>query len=329
MSVYAITKNIISTHHRANPEDIVGRREFTAQEELFNRRLEEIFYSICLDVVLRDGKFYRNINSNIYPQHLSGPSPTIILPSSERIDIDKYHLIKTVFCDSVDFIINSVLIKSLPNLKTLYLENLFTENIFNNTDLSIESLYIIAGDHHCRIQDYSHIKNLKFLYIEKCDNMVDFSRIPNIETLYLKNIYMRGKSTDLTHLISLKNLTIDNVEGVGWGHPNYLDIKINLSNLSNLEYICLKGDVVSSVNFSGLLNIKTLDVDGSSSRPETNSSLSSLLPTLRHLVTLKYPYLREQDRYTRLRGVTLKYLISNQGIVPREEMLSMGINIRE
>ena len=323
MSVYAITKNIISTHHRANPEDIVGRREFTTQEELFNRRLVEISSYICLDVVLRDGKFYRNINSNIYPQHFSGGgSSSIILPFSERIDIDKYHLIKTVFCDGVDFIINNVLIEQLPNLKTLYLENLLTENIFNNTDLLIESLYII-GDRN-RNQDYSHIKNLKFLYIQNHGNIVDFSHIPNIETLYFKNIYMRGKSVDLTHLISLKNLTIDSIEIAN------VDNKINLSNLPNLEYICLKGDVVSSVNFSGLLNIKTLDVDGSSSRPETNSSLSFLLPRLQHLITLKYPWCNEQERYSRLRGVKLKYLVNwGQGIVTREEMLSMGINIRE
>ena len=61
-----------------------------------------------------------------------------------------------------------------------------------------------------------------------------------------------------------------------------------------------------------------------------NSSLSFLLPRLQHLITLRYPWLNEQERYSRLRGVKLKYLMNwVEGVISREEMLNRGIIIRD
>ena len=281
-----------------------------------------------IDVVLKNGKFFRNVIVDT----TVGLMPTkvkLIPPPSYEIDRSQYHLIKTLISSGINFLTNIELIKQLPNIKTLYLNMIQSyqlEFIINKEiDLpTIKSVYIINRYTVPFNLDYSKLPNLEFLYIYNVDirsfylDLHSF-QFENLKTLYLESIQWREvEEFDLSHLKSLETLYIDNVR-----EP----YRINLSNLNNLTSLTIKGRDISNIDFHGLYNISNLDI---SDFYTGNSYLSSLLKRLTNLITLNYRSMSiERGDRDELRGVTLKYLLLGGFLQSRQEMLDFGINIRE
>ena len=282
--------------------------------------------------MLRNGEFFRNVIVALPIYLFSSPNPNPItreFPSSKKIDISQYYLIKTLISTGDDFLTNIELIKQLPNIETLYLHmtNLYVldlEFILIDFDLpSIKSVYIIneVYDPYNRI-DYSKIPNLEFLYIYNPNSF--FPQLENLKTLYLDRDYMNGVGyqLNLSHLKSIETLHLDNVDD---------ECRINLSNLNNLTSLTIikavgnygNGCDISNIDFSGSYNIKNLDISGVNIDIRHQPNTLIILKRLTNLITLKYYSGGE------LRGVTLKYLFLGGILQTRQQMLDFGIIIRE
>ena len=284
-----------------------------------------------IDVVLKDGKFFRNVDDKFFRTVIVDGMPIntpITLPPSDEIDISQYYLIKTLISSGIDFLTNIELIKQLPNIKTLYLNtqpSYYDMGLITVGDINlptIKSFYIINENAVPFNLDYTKLPNLEFLYIYNVDIRSTYSQLENLKTLYLVSIQYNGNERDhisLSHLKSLETLYIDNVNG---------PYKINLSNLNNLTSLTIKGSDINNIDFYGLYNIRNLDISGSTQRI-LNTYLSSLLKRLTNLITLKYRSMSiERGDRDELRGVTLKYLLLGGLLQSRQDMLDFGINIR-
>ena len=314
-------ENIQKQHKKMEKIIIQQQQQIKTLSDIQGQQRHDLVFTANLDAVLRNNKFFRNVIVDI-PKNME----PIMLPSSEEIDINQYPLIKTLICYSYDFITNTDLIKQLPNIKTLYLfsqdsTSIVDENTFNTIDLRIKALYIINGG----VPNYSRLPNLEFLYLYCLGirpSYHNFVHLENIKTLYLVNTQWSHEyndiSCDLTHLRTLKTLYIDNVDN---------PYRINLSNLNSLTTLTVKGHDIRNIDFNCLYNIENLEI--SQSTVHNNSSLSFLLKRLNHLITLKYRWITvERGNGDELRGVTLKYLNCGNIVQTRQQMLDLGINIR-
>ena len=244
-----------------------------------------------IDVVLKDGKFFRNVDDKFFRTVIVDGMPInipITFPPSYEIDISQYYLIKTLISSGIDFLTNIELIKQLPNIKTLYLNtqpSYYDMGLITVGDINlptIKSFYIINENAVPFNLDYSKLPNLEFLYIYNVDIRSTYSQLEHLKTLYLVSIQYNGNERDhisLSHLKSLETLYIDNVNG---------PYKINLSNLNNLTSLTIKGSDINNIDFYGLYNIRNLDISGSTQHIGQNTYLSSLLKRLTNLITLKY-----------------------------------------
>ena len=317
-------ENIQKQHKKMEKIIIQQQQQIKTLSDIQGQQRQDLVFTANLDAVLRNNKFFRNVIVDM-PKNME----PIMLPSSDEININQYPLIKTLISNSYDFITNTDIIKQLPNIKTLYListdSTSIDENTFNTIDLRIKELYIIYQS-HTGVPNYSRLPNLEFLYIYGLDMRPiyhNFVHLENIKTLYLVSTKWSHEynhiSCDLTQLRFLETLYIDNVDN---------PYRINLSNLNRLTSLTVKGHDIRNIDFNCLYNIENLEI--SQSTVHNNSSLFFLLKRLNHLITLKYRWITvESGNGDELRGVTLKYL--NCGNIPqtRRQMLDLGINIRE
>ena len=159
-----------------------------------------------------------------------------------------------LYCQNLE--ITSIDFGPLTNLTTLDISQSYNSNVvLTSLDLSpLVNLTSISYAGSLTSIDFSVVPNLNNINIYSTNNIenLDFSTLNNLQNLYISN-NQSLLSINLGDIFNIFNLSIND---------NPLLTSIDLSKLVNLGYFYTSNSVFTSLNFSGLTNLRSLTVSG-------------------------------------------------------------------